>query len=269
MKIKFRKVFRGSDQPFIVDWLAQEIDLSKVKIKQTISLGGLWIKSGPKRKRVKKIKTQLQNSEFVEFFYDSNLVLPEMDHVQEIYKGHGFGVWYKPAGIVSDSTPYSDQGCLTKFISDRYKNAHLIQRLDREVSGLMLVCYNKKLTSFFSEQLKVKQIIKKYQVEVLGHCENSGVIEITLDDKETYTEFKRVKVLEDTSLCEVEIKTGRFHQIRRHFDLIGHPVMGDPRYGENNKNKTGLKLVAHYCGFIHPRSKKYHEISLNKELCLF
>ena len=42
----------------------------------------------------------------------------------------------------------------------------------------------------------------------------------------------------------IVIATGRKHQIRRHFDMIGHPVMGDPRYWQNNKNSTGLQLIA-------------------------
>ena len=48
----------------------------------------------------------------------------------------------------------------------------------------------------------------------------------------------------NTSVVDVTIKTGRFHQIRRHFDMIGFPVMGDPRYGTGNKNSSGMKLEA-------------------------
>ena len=270
MKIKMRKKYHSDKSEFVVDWLATQIDLSKVKIKQTISMGGLWIKSdGKKRKRVKKIKTTLNNNDYIEFFYDSKLVIPDLSQVKEVYSAHGFGVWYKPAGVVSDSTPYSDQGCVSQVVAAKYNSANLIQRLDREVSGLMLICYNRKMAAVFSEQLKNNEIVKKYQVEVLGRCESSGKIEIDLDEKETLTEYKKIKDCEKTSLCEVEIKTGRFHQIRRHFDLMDHPVMGDPKYGEGNKNKTGLKLVAHYCGFIHPRSKKYFEVKLDQQYCLF
>jgi tRNA pseudouridine32 synthase/23S rRNA pseudouridine746 synthase len=50
----------------------------------------------------------------------------------------------------------------------------------------------------------------------------------------------------------VEIITGRTHQIRRHFDMIGFPVVGDPRYGEGNKNRTGLKLFATSLAFTCP-----------------
>jgi len=54
----------------------------------------------------------------------------------------------------------------------------------------------------------------------------------------------------------VQIRTGRLHQIRRHFDLIGHPVMGDPRYGTGNKNKEGLQLEADQLRFICPFAKR-------------
>ena len=57
--VKFRKMCRESSAVEIVDWLAQNTDLSKIKIKKGIGLGGLWISQGKKKKRVKKIKTQI------------------------------------------------------------------------------------------------------------------------------------------------------------------------------------------------------------------
>ncbi|MFT6630589.1 MAG: tRNA pseudouridine32 synthase/23S rRNA pseudouridine746 synthase, partial [Bacteriovoracaceae bacterium] len=82
------------------------------------------------------------------------------------------------------------------------------------------------------------------------------------------TNYKLFKSEEGTSFCEVEITTGRFHQIRRHFDSIDHPLIGDPRYGEGNKNKDGLKLVAHKCEFFHPKKRERMtvELAIDKKL---
>jgi tRNA pseudouridine32 synthase/23S rRNA pseudouridine746 synthase len=75
----------------------------------------------------------------------------------------------------------------------------------------------------------------------------SALTEIAVDhyDQETFT-----------SKVYIVIRTGRKHQIRRHFEMIGHPVMGDPRYGEGNKNKEGMQLAATALEFQCPFNKK-------------
>jgi len=79
-----------------------------------------------------------------------------------------------------------------------------------------------------------------------------------VDGKAALTEFEALSYdpAANASKVAVRIKTGRLHQIRRHFDLIGHPVMGDPRYGAGNKNKKGLQLVADRLSFICPFAKR-------------
>jgi tRNA pseudouridine32 synthase/23S rRNA pseudouridine746 synthase len=62
---------------------------------------------------------------------------------------------------------------------------------------------------------------------------------------------------------DVIIRTGRKHQIRLHFEMIGFPVMGDPRYGEGNKNTEGMKLNATALEFECPLSSKYRVFNLN------
>jgi tRNA pseudouridine32 synthase/23S rRNA pseudouridine746 synthase len=62
----------------------------------------------------------------------------------------------------------------------------------------------------------------------------------------------------NTSIADVSIRTGRLHQIRRHFDMLGSPVLGDPKYGTNNKNTEGMKLSAVSLKFRCPFLK--HEV---------
>ncbi len=74
------------------------------------------------------------------------------------------------------------------------------------------------------------------------------------------TLFQIVNVEQNQTSVEIELKTGRLHQIRRHFHKIGFPVMGDPRYGMNNKNDSGLKLCAAKLSFTNLK-KKIVEVS--------
>ena len=68
--------------------------------------------------------------------------------------------------------------------------------------------------------------------------------------------MKVIKSKDSASWVEIEIFTGRKHQIRIHLNSIHHPVLGDPKYGKDNKNKTGLKLWATYLSFPHPFKKE-------------
>jgi tRNA pseudouridine32 synthase/23S rRNA pseudouridine746 synthase len=101
------------------------------------------------------------------------------------------------------------------------------------------------LSSLFQQQ----QIIKGYTARVRGNPAESapaGKIDFKLDGRPAVTEFRvdDYDPATHTSMVRIIIATGRKHQIRRHFEMIGHPVMGDPRYGRDNKNSTGLQLAA-------------------------
>ena len=85
-----------------------------------------------------------------------------------------------------------------------------------------------------------------------------------LDQKTAKTVIISSKAADDRTQAEVEILTGRYHQIRRHFDMIGHPIMGDPKYGRGNKNRDGLKLIGHRLQIN--LARKLHNIELDDDL---
>ena len=74
-----------------------------------------------------------------------------------------------------------------------------------------------------------------------------ALTEVTVDDYDQQTHTSRVFIV---------IRTGRKHQIRRHFEMIGYPVMGDPRYGKGNKNEDGMQLAATALEFQCPFTNK-------------
>jgi len=147
----------------------------------------------------------------------------------------------------------------------------LVHRLDRDTSGLILVAKTKEAARLFSAlfaggevgaQQKSRFIIKKY----LGVCSGSpkpeqGVIRLGLDvrgkghtdagravvRKESVTSYRIVSTSDvgglPCSLLELELGTGRMHQIRRHLALIGHPLLGDDKYGDFPLNRQLRKAV--------------------------
>jgi tRNA pseudouridine32 synthase/23S rRNA pseudouridine746 synthase len=195
-------------------------------------------------------------------FCDDNLAI-------EVFKGGDFGVWYKPAGMLSDGSPYADKGSLSYLIKQNSRKCFLIQSLDREVSGLMLVAYSKKMAAFFSKEMQDGKIKKNYQAQVIGILQEDGEITQELDGKSAHTLYSVKKQSDGNTFIEVEIKTGRYHQIRRHLNMIDHPILGDPKYGKGNKNKDGLKLISHSCEIFHPKERKRITIEIPTDKKLF
>jgi len=136
-----------------------------------------------------------------------------------------------------------------------------VHRLDREASGVMLIAHSREAAAKLSELFQKNLILKKYRVvvmgDLMGKCQK-GTIDLPLDGKTALTgyEVESYDPASNTSTADVTIKTGRLHQIRRHFDMIGFPVIGDPKYGKGNKNNDGMKLVAYALEFICPFSRK-------------
>ena len=123
-------------------------------------------------------------------------------------------------------------------------NPHIVTRLDRNTSGLVVFAKFGHVHHLFSK-VKFK---KEYVALAYGHTQSSGVIEAPIarrsdsiikrevNDKGKYakTVYQRLMQNETASLCKVKLLTGRTHQIRVHFEYIGHPLIGDDLYGGNH-----------------------------------
>jgi tRNA pseudouridine32 synthase/23S rRNA pseudouridine746 synthase len=175
----------------------------------------------------------------------------ELTHFKE------WGIWYKPVGLMSQGNEYGDHCSILRQVEKAKNKAWPIHRLDREASGLMIFAYTLKAARLFSELFQKHQVRKFYQIEVLGQVpDKTGIIDFKLDGKEAKTTYKLLEQNEFTSKLLVELHTGRLHQIRRHFDMLGYPVLGDPKYGVGNKNTEGMKLMAYQLIFKDPFTQK-------------
>jgi len=136
----------------------------------------------------------------------------------------------------------------------------------------VLIAHTKEAAAAFSLMLQQHKIDKEYRIEVKGQLANELVAEAkltaVLDDKACTTEFELESYSEErrSSIVRVKLITGRKHQIRRHFALAGHPVMGDPAYGSGNKNEQGLMLQAVKLKFVCPFRKTTMEFELPANL---
>ena len=148
-----------------------------------------------------------------------------------------------------------------------------VHRLDKETSGVMLLAVNREMFHYFSKQFEKRAVIKHYIALLHGNLHNQGA-DVSggtwnwplskaaggrknpagaFKRQSCETRYRAVGHSEHYTMVEVEILSGRTHQIRRHAKLSGHPVVGDNRYGsiralnylKNNRNFTRLALHAH------------------------
>lgn len=246
LKITVEKGFSGK----VSELLSAKSGLSRVKVKDAMNKGAVRLRGKKgKMRRLRRAKSVLRAGDYIELYYDEKLLSIKPPVAECLHDPGFYSVWHKPAGLMSQGTTFGDHCSLLRqaelFFTPRRK-AYLVHRLDREASGLMLVAHSSEAAAGLSELFNRNQIEKEYRIEVLGCPDKEGTIELPLDNKPAATSYEVISFdkMNNTTTVKVFIQTGRLHQIRRHFNMIGHPVMGDPAYGEGNKNSEGMKLAA-------------------------
>lgn len=148
----------------------------------------------------------------------------------------------------------------------------IVHRIDKDTSGLLMVAKTDAAHQALAEELKAKKSLRKYLAIVHGNLPNDrGMIEapigrsekdrkkqaVTAKGKEAVTRFTVLERFGDYSLVELQLETGRTHQIRVHMAYIGHPVAGDPLYGPRKTlSGHGQFLHAKTLGLTHPMTGK-------------
>lgn len=253
------------------DLLADSSGISKQKIKDAMMKGAVWLKRHNKpRKRLRRAKETLQNRDRLEIFYDEALLKRKAEGARCLLDAGNYSVWFKPAGVVAQGNDWCDHLSLQRIseqMLEPKREAFVVHRLDRETAGLMLLAHSKGIAANLSEQFQQRAVIKHYLCQTLGETPASGDIQQKLDGKAAHTRYTRLRfdASSNASWLDVEILTGRTHQIRRHLDSIGHPVMGDPKYGQGNKNALGLQLFAVKLAFTCPTTRDLKTFELSSE----
>lgn len=251
--------------------LAAATGLSRGRVKLAMKQGAVWLRQGKKRRRIRHAKRTVQPGETLEIYYDEALLSATPPEAWCLKDGEHYSVWFKPAGLLTQGTLYGDHFSLERKAELHFAGArhiHPVHRLDRETAGLVILAHGKKSAAALSALFRESRIEKIYRAELLGDITGTDAgpfITNPIDGKEAKTEFivESVDEKANTSTVLVRLHSGRMHQIRRHFDLIGHPVMGDPRYGKGNKNRFGLRLAAVRLSFFCPFLKR--EVTFSTE----
>lgn len=203
--------------------------------------------------------------------------------IEVIYEDADIIVVNKPKGMVVHPANGNPDGTLVNAIMDICKDSlsgiggeirpGIVHRLDKDTSGLLIVAKNDMAHVKMSEQIKNHEVKKIYIALVRGVIkENEATIDMPIgrsrtdrkkmavakDGKNAVTHIKVLKRYDKYTLLEINIETGRTHQIRVHLSHIGYPIIGDYIYS-NGKNEFGVEgqcLHAKSLEFKHPITKK-------------
>ena len=139
---------------------------------------------------------------------------------------------------------------LIDIIREKYgKNIDLCHRIDKNTTGCLVFGKNKKAVKFFNNLLIDNNVKKTYQAVLKGKLKKNKVVNkpiyknIATKSKNSISKFKIIEHLNNATLVEVQIYTGRSHQIRIHAALINHPIIFDNRYGDKDFNKSFDKNI--------------------------
>ncbi len=184
-----------------------------------------------------------------------------------IYEDCEILILNKPPYCVTHPTRKNQHDTLANFIShywletDVEAKIRFIMRLDRDTTGLIAVAKNKYIHHFVQKQMARQTAKKKYIAYVCGvFAEKSGVIDQAIGLKEgesirrsvlelgqqAVTHYRVLEEFKVASLVELELETGRTHQIRVHLAYIGHPILGDSLYYSDVSRELSQELEVHY-----------------------
>ncbi|MFC5651656.1 RluA family pseudouridine synthase [Paenibacillus solisilvae] len=251
-----------------------------------------WIRSGAVRVNGQQVKPnyKLAAADQITVIIpqpEAAVIVPEDIPLSIAYEDSDVIVINKPRGMVVHPAPGHPSGTIVNALMYHCKDLSgingvmrpgIVHRIDKDTSGLLMAAKNDLAHASLAAQLKAHSVTRKYIALVHGNVPHEhGTVDapigrdpndrklftvIERGSKHAVTHFAVVERFGDYTLLELQLETGRTHQIRVHMKYIGHPLAGDPVYGRTRSRTIALNgqaLHAAILGFVHPRSGEYLE----------
>ena len=260
----------GTGEIKAVDILARHCGLSRGQLKKAMKNGALWLERGKRVQRLRRADRMLRPGDVLHLYYDARIQQQTPAEAVLVADEGDYSVWFKPPGMYSQGSKWGDHCSLPRWVEQHLKpqrNAFIVHRLDRAASGLMLLAHTRVAAAKLSGLFRDRGVTKRYRVKVQGRfCSETVFIDTPLDGRSACSRVVRLAYDEDRgqSLLEVDIETGRKHQIRRHLAGMGFPVVGDRLYGGGKEDDLQLQSV--YLAFDCPLKGQRREYRLPEYL---
>ena len=265
-------------------------DISRSALQKNIEKGNITVNG---EKISKNYKLRIGDIVEAELPPPENIdIVPEDIPLDIMYEDDDLIVINKPQNMVVHPAPGHYTGTLVNALmfhcGDNLSGINgvlrpgIVHRIDKDTSGVLVIAKSDLAHKGLSEQLAEHSMKRVYNAIVYNSfSEESGTVDRNIDrsknerkkmavvmqgGRNAVTHYKVIEKLGKYTLVELQLETGRTHQIRVHMSYIGHPLLGDPVYGPKKCpfNLNGQVLHAKVLGFIHPRTGEYMEF--NSEL---
>lgn len=262
-------------------------DLSRSRIQGIINDRLLTV-----NQKIEKPSYRIRSGDRIEFKMPEPTPLeaePEQIPLEVLYEDQDLVVVNKPQGMVVHPAEGNYSGTLVNALLFHCRDLSgingrlrpgIVHRIDKDTSGVLVVAKTDFAHQGLAEQIKRHSVARIYTALVRGNlADERGTVDAPIGrhpvdrkrmavvhgGRRAVTHYRVLKRFRGYDLIEARLETGRTHQIRVHMAYIGHPLVGDLRYGPAD-NKLGLQgqaLHATTLGFIHPRTGDYIEFSVS------
>jgi len=275
------------------DQLATATGLSRQSIKRAMQKGAVWLTRGQQTDRIRRATKPGKPGDQVHLYYDEGILATVPTPCELISDEDAYSVWYKPYGVRSQGAKWGDHCTVYRWAEQHLepqRPAFIVHRLDRAATGLILLAHKKRVATQLSKLFEQREIEKRYHAIVHGQypiSDDPRIVEAEIDGRNAKSTVYGISFDANTerTLVEVDIETGRKHQIRRHLAGLGFPVVGDRLYGRmesspipqdepnlkvepNPKGEQDLQLVAMKLAFKCPVSGEMRSYGLPDRLLL-
>lgn len=264
-----------------LDSLAIE-DFTRNQIKNMIKEGNLKVNN-----KIEKPSYKLKKGDIVEYSFNLKEEIPPRPvniPLDILYEDNQLIVLNKQKGLLVHPTAKNEENTLVNALLYHTKNLSnvggikrqgIVHRLDKDTSGLMLAAKTNEAHLSLQKDIQTKKTVRKYLAVCYGVIEEEfgtidkplvhylqDTVKMNVSDVglEAVTNYKVLERFNSATFLELELKTGRTHQIRCHLSSIGHPLINDDLYGAKgfkngifkNLKTTNQVLMSYYLSFTHP-----------------
>ena len=284
-----------NDSENVVNFIYNDDSLDLEQFLSSKEISGRLFRKLYKEKKVvvngrfQRKNLELDKGDVVSLLMEDEIenILPEKMEIDIVYEDYDLLILNKSANMVVHPTKSYQTNTLSNGIAYYFKETNIkkkirfVNRLDMDTTGILIVAKNSFSHQQMALQFENNSIEKKYLAVVQGIIEDDeGLIDlpigreenksirkmVTEDGQEALTKYKVLERYNMATLVEVQIFTGRSHQIRVHMDYISHPIIGDSLYNMRSEYINRQALHSHYLKVNHPRTKNQIEFKASMPL---
>lgn len=199
---------------------ARHSDISRRKARELIAAGRVLVNDRPLRVASREVSER-----------DRIAIAEEHADVEVIRETADWVAVNKAAGVPTQPVRDRSRRSLEELLRVRYREIFVVHRIDTNTTGVVVFARNRRAAAALSELFASRAIEKTYLAVAEGELTAEQAIETPIEGKTALTHLRARRTIGGNTLIEARILTGRTHQIRIHLQSIGHPVVGDQRYG--------------------------------------